>query len=194
MQLSWRTASPITWNTGPGERSGLYVWIHDRAFHTYDKRGSRYADGCAFDVSEQKLYAELIERLQRRTELILDSAGEGIVGLDSNGRLTFANPAAARMLGSAPAELTGRDLHEVLRCLRTGGECARPNCRILGCLRDGKEHRGTDEIRRAAGEGILSVEYTSTPKFDNGQLSGAVVVFRDVTEARQAQERIQASA
>lgn len=175
-------------------KDGLFVWVHDRAFQSYEKNGRRYADGCASDVNEQRLYADLAQRLQRRTELILNSAGEGIVGLNPDGRLTFVNPAAARMLESTPAGLIGEKLHRISPRNRTGGaERADGACGILSCLLDGNEHRGEDELPRSVAGGGFPVEYTSTPKFESGRLVGAVVVFRDITEARRAREHVEAS-
>ena len=170
------------------------IWVHDRAVSSYEKDGKLYADGCVTDVTERKSRAALIERLQQRTELILSSAGEGILGLDPNGNFTFANPAAARMLGFAPQELVGRPLHGLIRHARADGtECSPSNCGVLRSIRKGVEYRATDEAFRPRQGASFPVEFISTPKIENGRLTGAVVVFRDVTEARTAQERIAAS-
>ena len=176
-------------------KDGLHLWVQDRAFATYERRGGRYADGCASDISNPKLYQAMIAQLQRRTELILNSAGEGIVGLDADGFFTFVNPAAARMFGSTPeALLLEGEFHRVCGHAHADGtDCARVDCGILASLRDGNEHRGAGETFRSAAGERFSVEYTSTPKFDQGELAGAVVVFRDTTEARRARERIEAS-
>ncbi|MBI2948417.1 MAG: HAMP domain-containing protein, partial [Verrucomicrobia bacterium] len=56
-----------------------------------------------------------LRKLQRKNELILNSAGEGIYGLDLTGRMTFVNPTAAQMIGSAVEELVAQGEHEVLR-------------------------------------------------------------------------------
>ncbi len=176
------------------KKDGQLIWVHDRALGSYLKGGTRYADGCVTDITERKLYAEVIERLQRRTELILNAAGEGIMGLDAEGRLTFVNPAAARMLGYAPRALTGRPLCEVAPHTRNdGNRCTPADCDLLQSLRDSSAHRGTGVTffpRRGAS---FPVEYISTPKQENGKLVGAVIVFRDVTETKSAQERIAAS-
>jgi len=176
------------------KKDGRTVWAHDRAINTYENHGVRYTTGCASDISQQKVYSELVERLQRRTELILNSAGEGILGLDSDGKFTFVNPAAARMLGSTPAELIGQEMHVLLRHARADGkECPPSQCSILGSLRDGTEHRGRDDLFWSRSGDSFPVEYISTPKIENGRLVGAVVVFRDITEAKRAQESIETS-
>ena len=175
-------------------KDGRMIWVRDRAVTSYVRDGQLYADGCISDVTEYKLRSQLIERLQRRTEFILNSAGEGILGLDADGNLTFVNPAAARMVGAPRVQLVGRDLHAVLRHSDgNGGKCTHAHCVILASLRDGKEHRGTGNLFRLADGDGFPVEFTSTPKIEDGRMMGAVVVLRDVTEARRTEERIKAS-
>ncbi|HLA74870.1 MAG TPA: response regulator, partial [Gammaproteobacteria bacterium] len=68
----------------------------------------------AHAARERRRIQEELESLRRRNELILHSAGEGICGLDANGRITFINPAAARILGYGMEELLGCSLEDLL--------------------------------------------------------------------------------
>src|SRR5882672_3458036 len=54
-----------------------------------------------------------LQKLQRRYELILNSAGEGICGLDMEGRATFVNPAVSRITGFAIGDLIGKSEKEI---------------------------------------------------------------------------------
>ncbi|MEW6489275.1 MAG: PAS domain-containing protein [Thermodesulfobacteriota bacterium] len=77
--------------------------------------GAPWRAYCALvDVSDRKRAEAEAERLRRRTELILDCAGEGIVGVDREGRIAFANPAAARLLGWPAAELVGHPMGDLV--------------------------------------------------------------------------------
>jgi len=173
---------------------GQFIWIHDRAVNSYERAGNRYVDGCFSDITEQKVNAKLMELLQLRSELILQCAGEGILGLDTDGNFTFANLAAARMLGCDSSGLIGQDMHELVRHAHADGTpYPRIECGILGAMRDGKEHRETGDMFWSADGRYFPVEFVSTPKVENGQLVGSVVVFRDITEAAHAQQRIEAS-
>lgn len=176
-------------------KDGGWIWVHDRATSSYEKDGRRYTDGIVSDITERRRAFELVERLQRRNELILNSAGEGILGLDADGRVTFANAAAARMLVLSPAELIGRPMHDLVHHARPDGtECRLENCAIHASIRNGMErHSSTDMFRIAGGAGSFPAEFTRTPKVEDGGVVGAVVVFRDITETRLAQARIQAS-
>jgi DNA-binding response OmpR family regulator len=81
----------------------------------------------ALQQANAHLQAEIAERLQaeaalaqlnRRHKLILDSAGEGIYGVDLQGHTIFVNPAAARMLGWEVEELIGQPIQHIVRHMR----------------------------------------------------------------------------
>jgi PAS domain S-box-containing protein len=126
-----------------------------------------------------------LEQLTRRHRSILDGAGEGIVGLDQSGRLTFANPAAAALLGRSPDELVGRPFNEVTHAHTGDGELVSGHLDpIAGALADGQIRAVADETyRRADGSGF-AVEFTVAPVRSVEGVTGAVLMFRDVSERR----------
>ncbi|MFW6078884.1 MAG: PAS domain S-box protein [Gemmatimonadota bacterium] len=142
------------------------------------------------DIERRERVEAELRRLRRRTELILDAVGEGIYGLDTEGRTTFVNPAAARLLGWEAGELIGQPQHEVIHHTRPDGtpypEAA---CPIYAAFRDGAVHRVIDEVFWRKDGTSFPVEYVSTPILeDGGTIVGAVVAFRDVTARRRAEE------
>ena len=60
----------------------------------------------------------LFETAHQHSQLILDSAGQGIYGIDTDGRLTFANSTAASMLGMEPDEMLGKEMHPLIHHTR----------------------------------------------------------------------------
>ena len=135
--------------------------------------------------------AQALTRLERRNELILDAAGEGIYGLDTDGLTTFVNPAAARMLGRGADELIGQPMHAVLHHKRPDGSpYPREECPIYAAFKDGQVHFVDDEVFWRKDGSSFPVEYTSTPIREEGRLVGAVVVFRDITRRRKDEERL----
>ncbi len=125
-------------------------------------------------------------------ELILNAAGEGIFGLDLEGRHTFVNPAAARMLGFELKELLGLPSHPLWHHTKHNGEHYSPEeCPIYGAYKDGRIHHGDDEVFWRKDGTSFPTEYTSTPIFDDDErLMGAVVTFRDISARREAEETI----
>lgn len=129
-----------------------------------------------------------LEALTRRAELILSSAGEGIVGLDERGNVTFANPAAARMLGYEQDEIIGRHSHSTWHYARADGRPYPENeCPIYAAYRDGRVHRGADEVFWRKDGTSFPAAYTSTPIREDGELVGAVVVFQDTTARKRSE-------
>jgi PAS domain S-box-containing protein len=118
--------------------------------------------------------------------LILDAAGEGLVGTDSDGVVTFMNPAGKRMTGYVPGELTGRSLHATLHHSKADGSpYPIADCPMHASLLDGKIHHCDDDVYWRKDGSSFAVEYTSTPIVDDAGIRGAVVVFHDITERRE---------
>lgn len=126
------------------------------------------------DVSESN-------RLKKQLELILDSAGEGIFGLDTQGNVTFLNKAASIMLGWDAGDLIGKSHHQMVHHTRSDGTpYPEEECPIYKAYKDGTVRFRSDDLFWTKGGDSFPVEYTSTPIRDNNQLTGAVVVFRDL--------------
>ena len=129
---------------------------------------------------------QALEQLTHRHSSILDGAGEGIVGLDGQGRLTFVNPAAAALLGRSASELAGRSFHEVTAPRDARGEPVPADLDPVGqALLDGQVRAVDDATYRRADGTDFPVELTVAPTRGAGEVTGAVVMFRDVTERRE---------
>ncbi|HZQ34308.1 MAG TPA: PAS domain S-box protein [Dehalococcoidia bacterium] len=141
------------------------------------------------DISERVQAEAERARLERQNASILAAAGEAIYGLDADGRISFANPAAAALLGWPAAELLGRDAHSTMHHTRMDGTPYPPSaCPVHAALHDGSTHHHAGEwYWRRDGSG-LPVEYTSTPLREGDAIVGAVVTFNDISERRRAEE------
>lgn len=128
---------------------------------------------------------------QQRNSLILNAAGEGIYGLDLEGRVTFANPAAAKMTGHTVEELLGQHMHSLVHHTSPEGRrLPRESCAIYAAFVDGAVHQVDDEVFWRKDGTCFPVHYSSTPIRESGELVGAVVVFRDVSEQKRSEERL----
>jgi PAS domain S-box-containing protein len=144
------------------------------------------------EIGERKRAEEKINRLSHRNELILNSAGEGILGLTPDGVHLFVNPLAAKMLGYKVEELIGKPSHNIWHHSRPDGSpYTEHDCPIYTTLLDGKVHYNVrDEVFWRKNGTNFPVTYTSTPIEEDGRLVGAVVTFRDVTEIKKAEEEL----
>lgn len=130
-------------------------------------------------------------QLLHRYQMILNSAGEGIYGLDKNGLGTFVNPAAIEMTGWLTDDLIGKAVHPLHHHTKAdGSHYPRHQCPIYAALQDGEVHHVTNEIFWRKDGSYFPVHYTSTPIIENGDISGAVVVFQDVSKLKQAEADI----
>lgn len=129
--------------------------------------------------------------MEAQNQLILEAAGEGIYGINADGKATFVNRAAQEMLGWSADDLIGRDLHQIIHHHHLNGEhFPAHDCPIYDSFRRDKTVRIDDDaFWRKDGKPIL-VEYISTPIYDHGVLAGAVVIFRDVTERRENEKKL----
>jgi PAS domain S-box-containing protein len=137
-------------------------------------------------VHEKVLARDALARLSRQNELILESAAEGIYGLDPHGYTLFLNPAAARMLATTPEDVIGRPFEAVLGmgAGEAGGEGVNA---VRATLSTGTPREVKDAHFRRADGTSFPVEYASTPIVEEGAITGAVVTFRDVTERREVE-------
>ncbi|MBF0140390.1 MAG: diguanylate cyclase [Magnetococcales bacterium] len=133
----------------------------------------------------RRLVEQSISRLHHEHRLILDAAGEGIFGLDLDGKTRFINQAGAKILGWNQEELLGKPMHDTIHGKRKDGS---PNpieeCPICATLKDGMtRHSGDDVFWRKDGT-FFSVRFTSTPLCEAGQVRGTVAVFQDITQLK----------
>ena len=174
--------------------------LHDDGLHTsivvkFPLRNAQnrcYAlCGIATDITDRKRAEEARQQLAKDRLLLLESSGEGIYGIDREGRCTFINSAAARMLGYLPDELLGQDMHERIHYSFTGGTASpRAACRIQETLERGKGCKVDDEVYWRKDGTDFPVEYSSFPIIEQEQIIGAVVVFLDTTARKRAEQQL----
>ncbi|WP_245651122.1 response regulator [Paramagnetospirillum marisnigri] len=132
-----------------------------------------------------------LSQSEERTRLILGSVNEGIWGLDGQGLTTFVNPAAAAMLGYSEAELIGKPMHALVHYARPDGSTYPiEQCHMYLSAQDGQVRKVADEVLWRKDGTSFPVEYDTTPIFKDGALVGTVIVFRDISERKQAEEKL----
>jgi PAS domain S-box-containing protein len=135
--------------------------------------------------------AKELEASEERSRLILESTADGIYGTDTEGRITFVNPATCQMLGFIQDELLGHPAHATFHHHRPdGSEYPKEECPMFAAYKHGiSSHVDNEFLWRKDGTG-LPVEYGVTPVLREGSLIGSVVSFTDITERRRAEQRL----
>ncbi len=149
----------------------------------------RLADERAESINAlQAAQAELAVALQLSRD-VLDNVADGIYGLDRDLKAVFVNPAAARIVGYRPDELLGRDMHALLHRLADGSACPLEQCNARRTLTSGVAVTSQREMFRRADGTLIPVEATAVPTRTNGEVTGVVMSFRDLTEQVAAAEQ-----
>lgn len=147
--------------------------------------GHKRFTGIVHDLTERKQADEKIFRHQHHQRLILNAVGDGIIGLDMEKRINFANPAAGAMLGCNEDHLIGSKLEKVW--LHHHND----NCPVYRVLQEGIVRRGEDALFLHRYGNPFPVEYSVTPVSEAGKLVGAVICFRDITERKRSAREVQ---
>ena len=183
-----RRAGPWEGELAHTGRDGKRCWVASRwALHS-EQRG----DGAAVmeinsDITERKRLQEEEAQVARYLGLLVESAGEGIYGIDLQGRCTFINRAAVETLRYRPDELLGQNMHGLIHHTRIDGSpYPEEECPIYRAFRERKGVRQDDEVLWRRDATAFPAEYSSYPVFDGEELKGAVVTFRDLTDKKRS--------
>jgi PAS domain S-box-containing protein len=128
------------------------------------------------------------EELYRQQEILLDSVADGICGVDRHGMVSFANPAAGRILAAPAASLTGKPVHDLLHGAASAAQKCGQDCALRRATERHVAAAGEDTIYRSDGTSVPT-EYFFTPILDHGRFSGSVLSFRDISQ-RYALDRL----
>lgn len=149
------------------------------------------AESLESDIRRRREAMTMLEKTGRETRHLLDTAGDGILGVDHLLRITFANPAAARMLGYAADALTGVSIETII-----GESCDEPDSHksstIAAAVREQRSITVAGETFCRADNTRFIAEYRVYPQHDGAARYGAVITFNDITERRRAEEALNA--
>lgn len=121
---------------------------------------------------------------EKRFRLLLESVGEGILGMDTEGRCTFVNRAALGMLAYAEEDLLGQDIHAMLCQMCADNLPIHAREVRAPYFKQGLDQQRCIEIFRRKDGQSFPVECSSYPIELNGQVDSSVLVFWDMTESQ----------
>ncbi len=173
--------------------NGQTYWFTNRKIPIEDPASGKvkFILGLAEDITAQRQTERGLEDSRQHISRILENVGEGIYGIDANGRLSFINQATSNILGYEEQDILGQEEHSIFHHHRKDGQSfPLEKCSIHQTLQTGKSYRIDDEVFWKKDGTALPVEYVSTPIIEEQQVIGAVVVFSDISK-RQVLDRLQ---
>ncbi|HXT52701.1 MAG TPA: PAS domain S-box protein, partial [Thermoanaerobaculia bacterium] len=159
-------------------------WLAVRGQLIADERGRRIL-GVSADVTEHKLAEEALLAEQERAAVTLASIGDGVVRTDAEGRVDYLNAVAEQLTGFTLAEALGRPLGEVYHVVDELTGQPRPNP-VDSCLAEGDVVvlAGQSLLLRQDGEQFAVRDSAAPVRDRGGAITGAVLVFQDITQLR----------
>jgi len=146
------------------------------------------AAGLAGIAIERRQAEEEGERVTNHLRLILEFTGEGIYGTNLQGRCTFANQTAGALLGYAPEEFIGQEMHRLIHHRRADGSAyPEQDCPIHRSFQTGQSFRSDADVFWRKDGTCFPVEYSAHPILMNETVTGCVIAFTDITTRREAE-------
>src|SRR5580704_5015034 len=172
--------------------TGEWRWVISRAKAKVDDKGRLLRlVGVELDITERKLYEEALFREKESAQITLQSIGDGVITTDAKGVIDYVNPVAEALTGWRLEDSQGRAIEEIFRAFyeETCEPLENPLAVAIRRTRSIKSVRPMLLIRRDGNE--IYVESTASPIRDgSGAVSGGVLVFHDVSEARELNRRL----
>jgi PAS domain S-box-containing protein len=157
----------------------------DQAYHDFDSNHDIYERA-------QDIIVRELELQSRQNELLLQSAGDGIIGVDLKGNIIFFNPAARRMLGYTQQELLGESFHSTIHhSYPDGSRYPKKTSPLHKALTDSACYRQSNEVFWRKGRTCFPVDYTCTPILDQEEVKGAMIVFKNISDQIRTQQALE---
>ncbi len=191
-QKTLKTGEPYRLELRLKTADGSDKWVRTSGHAEKVKGNITRLYGNIADITESKIIHDDLEMREKQNRLLLNSTAEGIYGIDTEGRCTFCNDAALRMLGyKRETDVTGKNMHDLIHHSHPDGSpFPIESCRIFLAFKKGMETHTEDEVLWRADGTAFPAEYFSHPIIVKDTVSGAVVTFRDISERKKAREEL----
>ncbi len=159
-------------------------WVHAEVLSdTPNGQKTNKIRGTYQDITQNKLSEEQLKQAENQMRMILESAAEGIFGMDVDGKATFVNSSALKMLGYESDEMVGKNIHQLIH--HSYGDSSHypvESCPFQHALTLGHVQNSQNEVLWRKDGTSFQVEYSVMPIQSDKDTLGAVVTFRDISE------------
>ncbi len=178
-----RQQSTVNFETHLRQKNGIVIPVEIRLQYIHPKGEVAHFIVMARNLTEKRESQIRLRETEERNLLLLKSVAEGIYGLDTEGCVTFINPAACQMLGYSEEEAIGQYMHNLIHhSYPDGTHYPAELCMMYRSFTGDESERVDNEVFWHEDGHSFPVEYTSTPIKKDGESFGAVITFHDISE------------
>lgn len=145
----------------------------------------------AYVSAGRKQARDELQENEERLREITGTMSDGLLVMDREGRITFANPEALALLGYGLDELIGADMHETLHVHTDGTLEPRAECKMLRVAQTGTTYRGVEEAFKRRDGTLLPVSVSASAIIKGPETTGIVVAFHDITERKNYERELE---
>jgi len=173
-------------------RSGELHWLAATIVPILDGAGKPYEYvAIRTDITAQKQLKDHLRQERRFLQSVMDTVGEGLYSIDAQGRCTYVNREAERLLGWRREEMDGRNMHDLIHYQNyTHDPVSQAECHIFQSIRDGHVHQSEDDYFTRKDGTIFPVALIASPLLEDGKAIGSVVAFSDITERKRVENEM----
>lgn len=139
----------------------------------------------------QKKAEEQVRQSEAFLQSVTTHMGEGLVVINTEGRLTFMNREAEQMLGWLEGECAAQNIHDMIHRKENGDTFLYEECSIAKSSAKGEVYRSGEEWFMRKNGSLFPVSYVTSPLYEEGCVTGSIIVFRDISKQKEDQERIE---
>lgn len=143
------------------------------------------------DITQRKLAEKALADAEEKSRMLLHSASDGILGCDKNGKVSFINPSALKMLRFNEEEMIGKELHHLVHhSYKDGTKFPKEYCPQYNTLVHGSKCIIDNEVFWRKDGTYFPVEYSSTPLLKDNEIIGSVIVFMDISNRKELEKKL----
>lgn len=139
----------------------------------------------------RKQSAENLRASESRLREITTTMSDGLMVMSPGGRIQFANPEAAQLLGYAQEELLDKDMHDLLHVNADGSPAPRAECPVLGIVRSGETYRGMEQTFRRKDGSLTTVSVSVSAMRRDSMVSDIVIAFHDISQQKELERELE---